>query len=164
MAGPDRDAHRYRSVCVLSFTRAARRGVPSGSGYGPARTFSYVVTVQDQLGCYLPTVLVYTLDQTGTPVNGAAGIQLAYLFSAPTRTSPPGMAAVTVYLIDQDTNAPAAWAVVCLEVGSDPETWTGIAHDTGSALVLVPYPVAQSLLLGSPPGSGQTNMARTPGR
>ena len=131
---------------------------PSGSGYGPARTFSYVVTVQDQLGCYLPTVLVYTLDQTGTPVNGAAGIQLAYLFSAPTRTSPPGMAAVTAYLIDQDTNAPAAWAVVCLQVGSDPETWTGIANDTGSALVLVPYPVAQSLLLGSPPGSGQTNI------
>jgi|SRR5271165_4397558 len=131
---------------------------PTSSGYGLARTFSYVVTVQDQLGRYLPTVLVYTLDQTGAPVNGAAGIQLAYLFSAPTRTAPPGMAAVTAHLIDQDANAPAAWAVVSLQAGSDPETWMGIADDTGSALVLVPYPVAQSLLLGSPPGSGQTSV------
>lgn len=132
---------------------------PTSAGFGPARTFTYVVTVQDQLGRYLPTVLVYTLDQTGTPVNGTAGIQLAYLFSAPTRTPPPGMAAVTAYLIDQDANAPAAWAMVSLQVGTDPETWTGIADDSGAALVLVPYPVAQSLLLGSPPGSGQTNIA-----
>jgi hypothetical protein len=131
---------------------------PTSSGFGPARTFSYVVTVQDQLGCYLPTVLVYTLDQTGAPVNGASGIQLAYLFSAPTRTPPPGIAAVTAYLIDQEANAPAAWAVVSLQVGSDPETWIGIANDTGSALVLAPYPVAQSLLLGSPPGSAQTSI------
>jgi hypothetical protein len=131
---------------------------PTGAGYGPARTFSYVVTVQDQLGRYLPTVLVYALDQTGAPVSGSAGIQLAYLFSAPTRTAPPGMAAVTAYLIDRDTDAPAAWAVVSLQAGSDPETWLGIADDTGSALVLVPYPVAQSLLLGSPPGSGQTSI------
>jgi len=132
---------------------------PTSSGYGPARTFSYVVTVQDELGRYLPTVLVYTLDQTGGPVNGAAGIQLAYLFSAPTRTPPPGMAAVTAYLIDQEANAPAAWAVVSLQAGGDPETWTGIADDTGSALVLAPFPVAQSLLLGSPPGSGQATIA-----
>jgi hypothetical protein len=68
------------------------------------------------------------------------------------------MAAVTAYLIDQDANAPAAWAVVSLQAGADPETWLGIADDTGSALVLVPYPVAQSLLLGSPPGSGQTTI------
>jgi hypothetical protein len=131
---------------------------PTSSGYGPARTFSYVVTVQDQLGRYLPTVLVYTLDQTGALVSGSAGVQLAYLFSAPTRTAPPGMAAVTAYLIDQNADAPAAWALVSLQAGSDPETWLGIADDTGSALVLVPYPVAQSLLLGSPPGSGQTSI------
>jgi hypothetical protein len=60
---------------------------PTSSGYGPARTFSYIVTVQDQLGRYLPTVLIYTLDQTGALVNGQPGIQLAYLFSAPTRTT-----------------------------------------------------------------------------
>lgn len=131
---------------------------PTGSGYGPAQTFTYIVTVQDLMGRYLPTLLMYTLDQTGTPVNGSAGIQLAYLFSAPTRTAPPGMAAVSAYLIDQDANAPAAWAVVSLTIGSDPETWMGIADDTGSALVLVPYPVAQSLLLGSPPGSGQPSI------
>jgi hypothetical protein len=131
---------------------------PSSAGFGPPRTFGYVVTVQDQLSRYLPTVLVYTLDQNGTLVNGSPGVQLAYLFSAPTRTAPAGMAAVTAYLVDQMADAPAAWSVVSLSVGSDPETWVGIADDTGSALVLVPYPVAQSLLLGSPPGSGQTNI------
>jgi hypothetical protein len=131
---------------------------PSGAGYGPARTFSYVVTVQDLLGSYLPAVIVYTLDQTGAPVNAQAGIQLAYLFSAPTRVAPPGMAAVSAYLIDQNAGAPAAWAMMSLQVGSDPETWIGVADDAGSALVLAPYPVAQSLLLGSPPGSGQTGV------
>lgn len=131
---------------------------PTSLGYGPARTFSYVVTVQDQLGRYLPTVMIYTLDQTGALVSGSPGIQLAYLFSASTRSVPPGLAAVTAYLIDQSTRNPASWAVVSLQVGSDPETWQGIADDTGSALVLVPYPLAQSLLLGSPPGSGQTNI------
>jgi len=138
---------------------------PDSGGFGPARTFSYVVTVQDQLGRYLPTVLVYTLDQTGAVlVSGVPdptpGARLAYLFSAPTRPAPPGMAAVSAYLIDQTANAPAAWALVSIQVGSDPESWTGIADDSGSALVLVPFPVAQSLLLGSPPGSGQIGISQ----
>jgi hypothetical protein len=132
---------------------------PNG-GLGSPRTFSYVVTVQDQLGRYLPTVLVYTLDQTGAVlVNGVPdskpGPRLAYLFSAPTRSATPGVAAVSAYLIDQATNAPAAWALLKIKVGNDPETWTGIADDSGRALVLVPYPVVQRLQFGSPPGSGQ---------
>jgi hypothetical protein len=136
---------------------------PNSSGYGPPRTLTYVVTVQDQLGRYLPTVLVYTMDETGAVVvNGVPdttpGARLAYLFSAPTRPAPAGMAAVSAYLIDQDANAPAAWAVVQIQVGSDPEIWSGIADDSGRALVLVPFPVAQSLLGGSPPGSGQPNI------
>jgi hypothetical protein len=137
---------------------------PGSSGFGPAQTFTYVVTVQDQLARYLPTVLVYTMDQTGAVLIGGVpdstpGPRSAYLFSAPTRIAPPGMAAVSAYLIDQDANVPAAWALVNIQVGGDSETWTGIADDSGSALVLVPYPVAQSLLLGSPPGSGQVNIA-----
>jgi hypothetical protein len=136
---------------------------PSSAGFGPPRTFSYVVTVQDQLGRYLPTVLVYTMDQTGAVlVNGTpsstSGPQLAYLFSAPTRPSPPGVAGISAYLIDQDTNAPVAWALVNIQVGSDPETWTGIADDSGRALVLVPFPIAQTLQLSSPPGPGQANI------
>jgi len=96
-------------------------------------------------------------------VNGepdpTPGPRTAYLFSAPTRTAPAGVAAVSAYLIDQVANAPAAWALVTIQVGSDPETWTGIADDSGRALVLVPYPIAQNLILGSPPGTGQGNIA-----
>src|SRR5580704_16782218 len=105
---------------------------PGSSGFGPAQTFTYVVTVLDQLGRYLPTVLVYTMDQTGAVLIGGVpdntlGPRIAYLFSAPTRIAPPGMAAVSAYLFDQNANAPAAWALVNIQVGSDPETWTGIA-------------------------------------
>jgi len=136
---------------------------PASSGTGPAQTFTYVVTVHDQLGRYLPAVLVYTLDQTGAVLIGGVpdstpGPRIAYLFSAPTRIPPPGMAAVSAFLIDQDANAPAAWALVNVQVGSDPETWTGIADDSGTVMVLVPYPAAQSFLLGSPPGTGQANI------
>jgi hypothetical protein len=132
---------------------------PNG-GVGAPRTFTYVVTVQDQLGRYLPAVLVYTLDQNGAVlVNGVPdstpGPRLAYLFSAPTRQATPGVAAVSAYLIDQATNNPAPWALLTIRVGNDPETWTGIADDSGRVLVLVPYPVVQRLQFGSPPGSGQ---------
>jgi hypothetical protein len=70
------------------------------------------------------------------------------------------VAAVSAYLIDQGssppaTDTPAAWALVTIQVGNDPETWTGIADESGRALVLVPYPVVQRLQFGSPPGSGQ---------
>src|ERR1043166_5665192 len=37
---------------------------PGAEGFGPSRTFSYIVTVEDTLGRYLPVLLVYTLDQT----------------------------------------------------------------------------------------------------
>ena len=138
---------------------------PNSAGFGPPpQTFTYIITVQDTMGRFLPAVLVYTLDQTGAViVNGVPdntpGPRTAYLFSAPTRTPPAGIAAVSAYLIDQVANAPAAWALVTIQVGSDPETWTGIADDSGRVLVLVPYPIAQNLQLGSPPGTGQGNIA-----
>lgn len=136
---------------------------PNSQGFGPPQTFTYIVTIQDALARYLPTTLVYTLDQTGSVlVNGMPdnmpGPRLAYLFSAPTRQTTAGFSAVSAYLIDQTANAPAAWAVVTVEVGGGPETWTGIADDSGRVLVLVPYPIVQRLSLGSPPGSGQGNI------
>ena len=134
---------------------------PNGSGFGPPRTFTYVVTVQDQLGRYLPTVLVYTMDQTGAfLVNGTTdnttGARLAYLFlgSNPKRVCRlrcrqrlsyrPGCGA-----------SPRLGRLLKVQVGDDPEAWTGIADDSGRALVIVPYPILQRLQFGSPPGSGQ---------
>jgi len=137
---------------------------PGPAGYGPTRTFRYIVTVQDLLGRYLPSVLVYTLDQSGALlVNGSPnptpGARLAHLFSAASRPVPPGVGAVRADLVDHDTGEPAAWAVIQLQIAGQPETWTGIADDAGRLLVLVPYPVVQALQSGSPPGSGQGSVS-----
>jgi hypothetical protein len=133
---------------------------PSPVGYGPPRTFRYVVTVQDSLGRYLPAVLVYTLDQTGTVlVQGSPdttpGARVAQLFSSVSRPVPVGVGAIRAELLDRDTNQPAAWAVIRVTITGESETWTGIADEAGRVLVLVPYPVMQVLQLGSPPGTGQ---------
>ncbi|MBZ5621165.1 MAG: hypothetical protein LAQ69_20925 [Acidobacteriia bacterium] len=147
--------------------RAAEYRDGSGQLGSPPRTFSYVVTVQDNLGRYLPQVLIYTLDQSGAVlVNGVPdttrGARLAYLFSAPGRPAPPGVAAVRAWLVEQKpdgTTAPAAWAVMRVQVTGQAEIWPGIADDSGRVLVLVPYPLLDRLKLGSPPGSGQGNIS-----
>jgi hypothetical protein len=137
----------------------------SGSqGYGPPATYRYVITVQDLLGRYLPAVLVYTLDQTGAVlVQGVPditpGARVAQMFSAVTRPVPPGVGAIRAQLVDGATGQPAAWAVLRVQIAGEAETWTGIADEAGRVLVLVPYPVMQVLQLGSPPGSGQGNIA-----
>jgi hypothetical protein len=136
---------------------------PGPAGYGPPRTFRYVVTVQDLLGRYLPAVLVYTLDQTGAVLvkglpDSTPGARVAHLFSAVSRPVPPGVGAIRADLLDQDTNQPAAWAVIRVQIAGQTETWTGISDEAGRVLVLVPYPVMQPLQLGSPPGTGQGNI------
>lgn len=136
---------------------------PGPAGYGPPRTFRYVVTVQDLLGRYLPAVLVYTLDQTGAVIvkglpDSTPGARVAHLFSAVSRPVPPGVGAIRADLLDHDTNQPAAWAVIRVQIAGQTETWTGISDEAGRVLVLVPYPVMQPLQLGSPPGTGQGNI------
>jgi hypothetical protein len=83
---------------------------------------------------------------------------LAHLFSSVSRPVPPGVGAVRADLWDQDANQPAAWAVVRVQIIGQTETWTGISDESGSVLVLVPYPVMQVLQLGSPPGTGQASI------
>jgi hypothetical protein len=137
---------------------------PNSGGFGPPRTFTYIITVQDAMDRYLSTVLVYTLDQTGALLVGGVpdstpGARVVYLFSAPSRPAYPGIAMVSASLVDQDADAPAAWALVNVQVGSDPEVWAGIADDSGRVLIFLPYPVVQRLELGSPPGTGQGNIS-----
>jgi hypothetical protein len=128
--------------------------------FGPPRTFNYVVTVSDLLGRFLPAVLVYSLDQAGRVLVGGVpdpgpDPRVAYLFSAPSRAVPPGIAAVRADLLDKDTGQPAGWAVLRLQIAGQSEAWTGIADERGRVLILFPYPLANRLTLGSPPGSGQ---------
>jgi len=137
---------------------------PGPAGYGSPRTFRYIVTVQDLLGRYLPTVLCYALDQTGTVlVNGSPdttpGARVAPLFSSVSRPVPPGVGAIRADLTDRDTGQAAGWAVIRAQITGQTETWTGIADLAGRVLVLVPYPVIQALQLGSPPGTGQGNIS-----
>jgi hypothetical protein len=128
--------------------------------FGPPRSFSYIVTVRDLLERFLPAAMIYSLDQagrvlvSGVPDSGNAP-RLAYLFSATSRTTPPGIATVRADLLDRETNQPAAWAVLRLRVAGRSETWTGIADERGRVVVLFPYPLIDRLMLGSPPGSGQ---------
>jgi hypothetical protein len=129
------------------------------AGFGPPRTFSYVVTVEDKLTRFLPMMLVYTLDSTGALlVNGVPdatrGPRLAYVFSAPGRAAPPGVAMVRAQLADAIDGGAAAWAVVRVQVGGHPEVWTGIADGRGQVAILFPYPLVEKLTVGSPPGSG----------
>ena len=130
----------------------------------PAQTWRYVVTVQDLLNRYLPAVLVYTLNQNGAVLvqgvpDTTSGARIAHLFSSVSRPVPPGFGAIFADLLDRDTNQSAAWAVMQVQISGQTEVWTGIADEAGRVLVLVPYPVMQKLVLGSPPGSGQGSIA-----
>jgi hypothetical protein len=124
----------------------------------PQKTFSFVITVSDSLGRFLPTLFALDLpldypglflsNETGSPGMGAR----AYLFSAPTRTADVGIGVVRVSLWDHDRNQAAAYAA--LQVSVDGQQWTGIADVQGRSQVQFPSPLLQSLSLGSPPGSG----------
>jgi hypothetical protein len=81
----------------------------------------------------------------------------AYLFSAPTRGTAPGISVVRADIWDRDNDRAAAFAAVQLSIHSQSgaETWTGIADDQGRVQLQFPSPLLQSLSLGSPPGSSQ---------
>jgi hypothetical protein len=139
---------------------------PGPQGYGPPRTFRYIVTVQDQNNNYLPEVLVYTLDETGAlipagspPSATPGGARLAHLFSSVSRPVPAGVGAIRADLVDRDTGQPAAWAVIRVQISGSSETWVGIADEAGRVLVLVPYPVMQLLQLTSPPIGGPVGIS-----
>ena len=81
------------------------------------------------------------------------------LFSAPTRTPASGTAAVRAQLEDADTEAPAAYAVLAVEV--DGETAYGIADEHGQVAVFFPYPAFHHTLTGSFPEGGLPLYAHT---
>jgi hypothetical protein len=126
----------------------------------PPGLLPFAITVEDALGRFLPAVFsidlplpfrgVFPPPALGSP-PGSGG--RAYLFSAPARPVPAGMAAVRADLQDHETGGGAAFAVVNVQVNGS--TGTGIADRRGSALVLFPFPVIERLQLGSPPGTGQ---------
>jgi len=138
--------------------------IPQGAA--SLQPLNFVITVQDQLHRFLPTVfgvdlplpyrgLFLSSETTGSPGSGAR----AYLFSAPTRPLTPGLAAVRTDLWDVEADRPASYA--SLRVRIDGKTWTGFADEKGRALVAFPYPLAKRLSMGSPPGLGQGSATST---
>lgn len=122
----------------------------------------YAIAVDDATGRYQPAAFSVTLplgyrgeflsasDTASPPRPGGR----AYLFSAPTRQVPPGLAAIRADLVDADTQEPAAWAVLTTTVGG--VTRTAVADERGRALVLVPFPTPERLRQGSPPAGAVT--------
>lgn len=116
----------------------------------------YAIAVDDASGRYQPAAFSVTLPlgYRGEFLSGSDGSPprpagRAYLFPAPTRAVPPGLAAIRADFADADTGAPAAWAVLTATVLG--VTRTAVADAQGRALVLVPWPTPERLRQGSPP-------------
>jgi hypothetical protein len=121
----------------------------------------YAIAVDDAGGRYQAAAFSLTLPlgyrgeflsvPAGSPPRPAGR---AYLFSAPSRQVPPGLAAIRADFVDADTGAPAAWAVLTATVAG--VTRTAVADERGRALVLMPFPTPERLRQGSPPAGPST--------
>lgn len=120
---------------------------------------SFIIEVRDRRKQFLTTVfkvnlpLPYEGIYPNTAYNSPLEESLPgfYLFSAPTRSSSPGLAVVRGQLIESVTENPAAYAV--LEVQVKDRTWYGVADERGCIAVLFPYPAINGMFLASPPVS-----------
>lgn len=128
--------------------------------WSPPAGLPFIVAVADRLSRFLPVVFgvelplpaiasppLFDLDPDVAPVLDA------FLFTAPTRASACGLAAIRFDLFDREAKVRAAHARVRVTVGG--RSRIGIADERGRVLVLVPWPLLERLRLGSPPGTGQ---------
>jgi hypothetical protein len=106
------------------------------------------VDVEDPAGRYLPCqfdvdlATRWVLDEVCTPPLPRIGPRLGVpLFAAPSRTVPPGMAAVRAQLWDDVANEPAAGAVMEVRLDAAQELLgRGVSDDRGQVLVLLGWP------------------------
>ena len=109
----------------------------------PPETRRFVVEVVDVQRRYLPLAFVVDVPfqgifPTDAPVSPAERPLGCWLFSAPTRTAPVGMAVVRADLVEAVTEQPAAFAVVELEIAG--RSWYGVADERGAVAICFPYP------------------------
>jgi hypothetical protein len=118
---------------------------------------SYLVTVMDQLHRFMPALFRVELPlpygglyrpsgETSPPSEEVA--TRFYLFSAPTRETPPGLATVRAQLAVSGTEEPAAFALVELQSGG--QRWFGLTDSNGSAALFFPYPEFLQAMMASP--------------
>jgi hypothetical protein len=154
----------------------------------PPRTQRFVIAVKDRLERFLPAAFCLDLPLpyrgiflnaalsspvqesppfasplfASPPISNPPGV---YLFSAPTRTVSPGIAAIRGHLVEYTPGSPpeqpaqdAAYAVLEVQVNGSNQTWYGIANSRGCIAVLFPYPPIRSRLQLSPPGLPQISL------
>jgi len=122
----------------------------------PAESLTFLVTIEDRYGRFLPQTRQYDLP---LPVPA---VQLVLLYSSPNRPTPTGYGAIRVQLLRTTTPIgnplevtviqPAAWARVAVSVpgdntGDPTNLFHGLADGRGAVLVLVPYPMIASNVL-----------------
>ena len=124
-------------------------------------TVTYAVRIIDLRGRFLPAGFTAELPHLGiypgagslAPLNGAPIDDPGFpIFSASTRPTPPGFAAVRAQLIDEATGRAAAHAVVRIDVAGD--SWFGVSGADGQVVILFPFPTFDPPPATGPPRSG----------
>jgi hypothetical protein len=126
----------------------------------PPSAAVFTLSVDDQLGRFLPSSFELTAPQQGVAAPACAagwvptGLAAVPLFSSPARQLLPGLAVVRAQLWDSANDRPAAYAVLQIEARARATPTatapSGVADDQGRVLVAMPYPPL-STGLSSPP-------------
>lgn len=118
---------------------------------------NFIVSATDQQNRFMPTLFRVELPllyrglfrpagELSPPDEDAA--TRFYLFSAPTRNAPPGIAIIRGQLQNEENGRPAAFAL--LELAAGGQSWFGLADVNGSVAVMFPYPEFQQTMMESP--------------
>lgn len=128
----------------------------------PYRTRDFQIEVIDRMGRFLPCTFAVSAPEKGLAIFAEDGSPpwieagAVPLFSAPSRTLPPGLAIVRMELRELGTGREAAWAFVEVNYlsGGSRRTARGLADDKGRVLLMFAYPEGQRRAFNhSPPGN-----------
>lgn len=147
--GGGRRAEAYRTASgayAFGLLPGLRAAAYPGVDPAPAPR-EFWVEVTDPEGRFLPVAHRVMIPRTASPPDDGALVTF-YLFSAPSRSVPAGLAVVRADLVDP-AGAPAGHAVVEAEV--DGAAHFGLADALGRAVVVFPSPTVSAALPGSPP-------------
>lgn len=130
----------------------------------PSGSSAFFIRVTDKMSRYLPMVFIVDSSLVDEGIlfdglslsNGQGKISDFYLFSAPTRTSAPGVAVVRGDLKLRANGRPASHAVVELQVEGE-ETWYAVADERGCFTLLFPCPAYMRSSVVSPPMEGSAD-------
>jgi hypothetical protein len=134
---------------------------PGFFGASPPQRRAFVVSAEDGAGRFLPVAFRVALPlpyrgvflagaENGSPPAARPGVAL---FSAPTRPTGERLTAVRGTLVDADSGAPAAWALVRVDAPHG-RVFRGIADAQGRFAVTFPYPSLEEGFAGSPGSFG----------